>query len=132
MARQLDDSFADMYTGARRQTRLDQDNEGPSTSFLMSEIHKLSDDARIRDKHHRISEIQRDEAMRHILSTYKQKDEDMRQLISDCQRKDEIIMSLVASLKDQMTVLGAAHQRICFRYMDSTFPLLPKSKISSL
>ena len=35
-------------------------------------------------------------------------------------------------LKDQMTVLGAADQRICFRYMDSTFPFLPKSKISSL
>ena len=63
MARQLDDSFADLHTGARRQTRLDQDNEGPSISFLiMSEIHK----------HHRMSEIQRDEDMSHLLSSYKQ------------------------------------------------------------
>ena len=108
VARQLDDSFADLHTGARRQTRLDQDNEGPSTSFLMSEIQKLSEEVRIRDQHHRISEIQRDEDMRHLLSSYKQKDDDMRQLISDCQRKDEMIMSLVASLKDQMTVLGSA------------------------
>ena len=74
----------------------------------MSEIHKLSEEARNRDDHHRIREIQRDEDMRHLLSSYKQKDDDMRQLISDCQRKDEMTMSLVASLKDQMTVLGSA------------------------
>ena len=105
VASQLDDSFADLHTGARRQTRLDQDNEGQSFSC---QRYTNSEEARIRDEHHRMSEIQRDEDMRHLSSSYKQKDEAMRQLISYCQRKDEMIMSLVASLKDQMTVLGLA------------------------
>ena len=33
---------------------------------------------------------------------------------------------------DQLRVNREADQRLCFRYMDSTIPLLPKSKISSL
>ena len=55
-----------------------------------------------------MSDIQRDEDMRQLLSSFKQKEEDMWQLISDCQRKDDMIMSLVVSLKDQMTVLCLA------------------------
>ena len=33
---------------------------------------------------------------------------------------------------DQLRGNREADQRLCFRYMDSTIPLLPKSKISSL
>ena len=33
---------------------------------------------------------------------------------------------------DQLRGNGEADQRLCFRYMDSTIPLLPKSGISSL
>ena len=33
---------------------------------------------------------------------------------------------------DQLCGNSTADQRLCFRYMDSTFLLLPKSKISSL
>ena len=33
---------------------------------------------------------------------------------------------------DQLRGNGEADQRLCFRYMDSTIPLLAKSKISSL
>ena len=33
---------------------------------------------------------------------------------------------------DQLRSDGAAHQRLCFLYTDSTIPLLPKSEISSL
>ena len=33
---------------------------------------------------------------------------------------------------DQLCGNRKADQRLCFRYMDSTIPLLPKSKISSL
>ena len=33
---------------------------------------------------------------------------------------------------DQLRSNCAADQRLCFRYMDSTIPLLPKSEISSL
>ena len=33
---------------------------------------------------------------------------------------------------DQLHGSHAADQRLCFRYIDSTIPLLPKSKISSL
>ena len=33
---------------------------------------------------------------------------------------------------DQLRGKHEADQRLCFRYMDSTIPLLPKSKISSL
>ena len=32
---------------------------------------------------------------------------------------------------DQLRINCAADQRLCFRYIDSTIPLLPKSKISS-
>ena len=33
---------------------------------------------------------------------------------------------------DQLRGNREADQRLCFRYMESTIPLLPKSKISSL
>ena len=33
---------------------------------------------------------------------------------------------------DQLRSNCAADQRLCFQYMDSTIPLLPKSEISSL
>ena len=33
---------------------------------------------------------------------------------------------------DQLRINCAADQRLCFRYTDSTIPLLPKSEISSL
>ena len=33
---------------------------------------------------------------------------------------------------DQLRSNCTADQRLCFRYMDSTIPLLPKSEISSL
>ena len=33
---------------------------------------------------------------------------------------------------DQLRSNSTADQRLCFRYIDSTIPLLPKSKISSL
>ena len=33
---------------------------------------------------------------------------------------------------DQLRGNRAADQRLCFRYIDSTIPLLPKSEISSL
>ena len=33
---------------------------------------------------------------------------------------------------DQLRSNCAADQRLCFRYTDSTIPLLPKSEISSL
>ena len=33
---------------------------------------------------------------------------------------------------DQLRVNRKADQRLCFRYADSTIPLLPKSEISSL
>ena len=33
---------------------------------------------------------------------------------------------------DQLRANRAADQRLCFHYMDSTIPLLPKSEISSL
>ena len=33
---------------------------------------------------------------------------------------------------DQLCGDRTADQRLCFRYMDSTIPLLPKSEISSL
>ena len=33
---------------------------------------------------------------------------------------------------DQLRGNSEADQRLCFRYIDSTIPLLPKSKISSL
>ena len=38
-----------------------------------------------------------------------------------CENKDE----------DQLRGIREADQRLCFRYTDSTIPLLPKSKISS-
>ena len=50
VARQLDDSFADLHTGARRHTWSDQDNEGPSTSFLMSTMQRLSEEVRMLDE----------------------------------------------------------------------------------
>ena len=33
---------------------------------------------------------------------------------------------------EQLCGSSAAYQGLCFHYIDSTFPLLPKSKISSL
>ena len=55
MARQLDDSFADLHTGARPQTSSDLkesvDLDGsPTSMFLMSELRKLSEEVRIRDE----------------------------------------------------------------------------------
>ena len=47
LSRQLDDSFVDLHTGAKRHTHSDQDNEGPSTSFLMSEMQRLSEEVRM-------------------------------------------------------------------------------------
>ena len=32
---------------------------------------------------------------------------------------------------DQLRVIRTADQRLCFRYIDNTIPLLPESKISS-
>ena len=92
VARQLDDSFADLHTGATRQTSSDLkesvDIDGSPTSlFLMSEMRKLSEEVRIRDEHHKGSEIRRDADIRQLISGYQQKGEDMRKLITECQKK---------------------------------------------
>ena len=83
VAKQLDDSFADLHTGARPQTSSDlKESVGldgsPTSMFLMSEIPKLSEEVRIRDEHYRRSEIRRDEDMRQlIISGYQRKDDDI-------------------------------------------------------
>ena len=51
MAKQLDDSFADLHTGARPQTSSDRkesvDLDGsPSSMFLMSELCKLPEEVK--------------------------------------------------------------------------------------
>ena len=45
-----------------------------------------------------------------------------KQALCICENKDA----------DQLHGNREADQRLCFRYMDSTIPLLPNSKISSL
>ena len=75
MAKRLNDSFADLHIGARPQTSSDLkqsvDLDGsPTSMFIMSELCKLSEEVRIRDKHHRRSEIRRDEDMRQLISSY--------------------------------------------------------------
>ena len=45
-----------------------------------------------------------------------------KQTVCICENKDA----------DQLRVDREADQRLCFRYTDSTIPLLPKSEISSL
>ena len=60
--------------------------------------------------------------MRETLSAHENMSHDMKK--SDfciCENKDA----------DQLRSNCAADQRLCFRYIDSTIPLLPKSNISS-
>ena len=45
-----------------------------------------------------------------------------KQTICICENKDA----------DQLRGSREADQRLCFRYLNSTIPLLPKSKLSSL
>ena len=45
-----------------------------------------------------------------------------KQAFCICEKKDA----------DQLRSNGEADQRLCFRYSDSTIPLLPKSEMSSL
>ena len=56
--RQLDDSFAELRSGAKSQTP-DHDSDNPSASHLMAEMRKLSEEVRMREEHHRLREMQR-------------------------------------------------------------------------
>ena len=51
--------------------------------------------------------------------------------MSLCMRKPTICIG-ENKAADQLRGNREADQRLCFRYTDSTIPLLPKSKISSL